>query len=93
MPNIEAVALQALSNTTFDTYWLDSLPGEASQPALELDIECDLLVVGGGFCGLWGAIQAREQHPQRNVVLIEARSIANGASGRPAANATASTAI
>jgi hypothetical protein len=50
MPNIEAVALQALSKTTFDTYWLDSLGSEASQPALELDIECDLLVVGGGFC-------------------------------------------
>jgi glycine/D-amino acid oxidase-like deaminating enzyme len=85
MPNIEAVALQALSKTTFDTYWLDSLGSEASQPALELDIECDLLVVGGGFCGLWGAIQAKEQQAQRNVVLIEARSIANGASGRPAA--------
>ena len=85
MPDIEAVALQALSETTFDTYWLDSLGGVQSQPALELSIECDLLVVGGGFCGLWGAIQAKEQQPQRNVVLIEARSIANGASGRPAA--------
>ena len=85
MPDVVAVALQALSKTTFDTYWLDSLGSEQSQPALELNIECDLLVVGGGFCGLWGAIQAREQNPQRNVVLIEARSIANGASGRPAA--------
>jgi len=85
MPDIEAVALQALSETTFDTYWLDSLGRVQSQPALELSIECDLLVVGGGFCGLWAAIQAREKQPQRNVVLIEARSIANGASGRPAA--------
>ncbi len=85
MSNIEAVALQALSKTTFDTYWLDSLGSEESQAALDLNIECDLLVVGGGFCGLWGAIQAREQNPRRNVVLIEARSIANGASGRPAA--------
>jgi len=85
MSNIETVALQALADTTFDTYWLDSLGSVTSQPALELDIECDLLVVGGGFCGLWGAIQAKEQQPHRNVVLIEAHSIANGASGRPAA--------
>jgi glycine/D-amino acid oxidase-like deaminating enzyme len=85
MSDIDAAALRALSKTTFDTYWLDSLPGEQSQPALELNIGCDLLVVGGGFCGLWTAIQALEQNPRRNVVLIEARSIANGASGRPAA--------
>ena len=59
-------------------------------PALERDTDCDLLVVGGGFCGLWGAIQAREQNLDRDVVLIEARSIANGASGRPAAIMTTS---
>jgi len=48
-------------------------------------IRCDLLIVGGGFCGLWGAILAKEKNPHRDVVLIEARAIANGASGRPAA--------
>ena len=85
MSDIDRIALEALSQTTFDTYWLDSLPGDQDLPALELDIECDLLVVGGGFCGLWAAIQAKEKQPQRNVVLIEARSVANGASGRPAA--------
>jgi len=78
-------ALRALANTKFDTYWLDSLARVDDEPSLDQDISCDLLVVGGGFCGLWGAIQAREQNPARDVVLIEARSIANGASGRPAA--------
>jgi glycine/D-amino acid oxidase-like deaminating enzyme len=78
-------ALRALSNTKFDTYWLDSLDPVDDEPSLVQDISCDLLVVGGGFCGLWGAIQAREQNPARDVVLIEAKSIANGASGRPAA--------
>ncbi|MDC1287223.1 FAD-binding oxidoreductase [Gammaproteobacteria bacterium] len=78
-------ALRALANTKFDTYWLDSLDPVADEPSLDQDISCDLLVVGGGFCGLWGAIQAREQNPDRDVVLIEAKSIANGASGRPAA--------
>ena len=79
------LAYQALDRTRFTTYWLDSLPHDAVQPALEQNIDCDLLIVGGGFCGLWGAIQAKEQQPNRDVVLIEARAIANGASGRPAA--------
>ena len=79
------IALDALKHTTFDTYWLDSLGKADNEASLIKDITCDLLVVGGGFCGLWGAIQAKEQDPSRDVVLIEARSIANGASGRPAA--------
>ncbi len=78
-------ALDALSNTRFTTYWLDSLDPVTDEPALQQDSSCDLLVIGGGFCGLWAAIQAREQRPDRRVVLIEAKSVANGASGRPAA--------
>ena len=78
-------ALQALQQTRFETYWLDSLEAAADEPALDQDTRCDLLVVGGGFCGLWAAIQAREKDPARDVVLIEAKSVANGASGRPAA--------
>ena len=78
-------ALDALSDTRFTTYWLDSLDPVADEATLEQDTNCDLLVVGGGFCGLWAAIQAKEQDPGRNVMLIEAKSVANGASGRPAA--------
>ena len=78
-------ALAALSKTRFTTYWIDSLPTVEDEPALQQSQQCDLLVVGGGFCGLWAALQAREQDPERNVVLIEAKSVANGASGRPAA--------
>jgi glycine/D-amino acid oxidase-like deaminating enzyme len=78
-------ALQAPANTRFTTYWLDSLDAVDDEAALDRDTSCDLLVAGGGFCGLWSAIQAKEQNPNRDVVLIEARSVANGASGRPAA--------
>jgi glycine/D-amino acid oxidase-like deaminating enzyme len=78
-------ALNALSDTRFTTYWLDSLDPVADEAAPDQDTSCDLLIVGGGFCGLWAAIQAKEQNPDRDVVLIEAKSVANGASGRPAA--------
>ena len=80
-----AKAEAALADTRFTTYWLDSLDAVDDEPALQEDTQCDLLVVGGGFCGLWAALQAREQDPNRSVVLIEAHSVANGASGRPAA--------
>ena len=85
MSDLSVKALNSLSNTRFTTYWLDSLEPVEDKPALMQDINCDLLVVGGGFCGLWAAIQAKEKDPERDVVLIEAKSVANGASGRPAA--------
>lgn len=81
----ELLALAALENTCFDSYWLDSLPADTLQPSLQTNITCDLLIVGGGFCGLWAAILAKEQHAERKVVLIESHAVANGASGRPAA--------
>lgn len=76
---------EALSSVKFQSYWLDSKAKPADQPTLEEPIDCSLLIVGGGFTGLWAAIHAKESSPDRDVVLIEAASIANGASGRPAA--------
>ena len=78
-------AREALAGTRYATFWLDSLQPVSDEEPLRQDGFCDLLVVGGGFCGLWAAIQAKEQDPTRDIVLIEARSVANGASGRPAA--------
>ena len=40
------------------------------------------MVVGGGYTGLWAALQAVERDPGRTVVLIEARRIVDQASGR-----------
>ncbi|SDZ93022.1 NAD(P)/FAD-dependent oxidoreductase [Microbulbifer marinus] len=82
---IRAQALEALEDTTFFPYWLDSSERPAEEPALARDVRCSLLIVGGGFTGLWAAVQAKEADPQREVILIEANSIAIGASGRPAA--------
>ena len=81
----EELARVALDATCFTTYWLDSLDPEVSLAPLEEDTRCDLLIVGGGFCGLWGAIQAKEKDADRDILLIEAQTIANGASGRAAA--------
>ena len=62
---------------------LDRPPG-APDPAAPLagGITCDVLVVGGGLTGLWAAIEARASDPSADVVLVEAETIAFGASGR-----------
>ena len=63
-------------------YWLDQ-PG-APDPCPQLDgtTRADLAIVGGGFTGLWAAIEAKQEHPGRDVVLVEQDTIAFGASGR-----------
>jgi glycine/D-amino acid oxidase-like deaminating enzyme len=38
--------------------------------------------VGGGFTGLWAALLAAEESPGRDIVLLEADRIGEGASGR-----------
>ena len=76
-------ARNALKDVTFFPLWLDSPDAPDVERQLIGRVETDLLVVGGGFTGLWAAIQAKEADPNREVVLIEAGKVAYGASGRP----------
>jgi len=80
----------ALREVAFSPYWLDSNQAPPAQPPLSDDISADLLIVGGGFTGLWSAILAKEATPSLEVVLIEAQTVAFGASGRPGAIVSAS---
>ncbi|MER5767426.1 FAD-dependent oxidoreductase [Streptomyces sp. NPDC001985] len=63
-------------------FWLDDPAKPAAEPALTADEECDLLVIGGGYSGLWTALLAKERDPDREVVLIEGRETGWAASGR-----------
>ena len=64
------------------SYWLDR--PEAPEPASRLATatSADLVVVGGGFTGLWTALRAKERDPSTDVVLLEAGVVAGGATGR-----------
>lgn len=62
--------------------WLDTPHRPAARAAAEGVLETDLLVVGGGFTGLWTALCAVERDPSRSVLLIEADRIAEHATGR-----------
>lgn len=63
-------------------YWLDALPPRDPKAPLNGATNADLCIVGGGFTGLWAALHAKRRDPAREVVLLEAASIAFGASGR-----------
>jgi glycine/D-amino acid oxidase-like deaminating enzyme len=63
-------------------YWLEEA-GEI-QPAPELGGErsADVIVVGGGYTGMWAAWQLKALEPEAKVVLLEAEICGQGPSGR-----------
>jgi glycine/D-amino acid oxidase-like deaminating enzyme len=71
-----------LAATSGMPVWLDSPDRPGPRAALDGDFRADLVVVGGGYTGLWTALLAKEADPSRSVVLLEAESVAWAASGR-----------
>ena len=72
----------SLSDAQPVPYWLDDPGKPHPEPALTATDTCDLLVVGGGYSGLWTALLAKERDPEREVVLLEGREAGWAASGR-----------
>ncbi len=71
---------RALAGSRFGSMWLD-IP-RPSYPPLTAPANCDLLVVGGGYTGLWTALHAAERNPGARITLVEADRIGWAASGR-----------
>ncbi|MGW1320720.1 NAD(P)/FAD-dependent oxidoreductase [Streptomyces sp. NPDC002426] len=81
-PDAMRTAARSLSDARPLAYWLDDPGKPGALPALTRDERCDLLVVGGGYSGLWTALIAKERDPGRDVVLIEGDEVGWAASGR-----------
>ena len=62
--------------------WWDGLERAAVAPPLETDTTADIAIVGGGYTGLWTAYFLKKIQPDLDVMLVEAKHIGHGASGR-----------
>jgi glycine/D-amino acid oxidase-like deaminating enzyme len=61
-------------------YWLAEAGPVEPRPPLEGDLIADVVVIGGGYTGMWTASQLRERGAR--VVLLEAGCCGHGPSGR-----------
>ena len=83
MADIDPSILNHLSHMQPALYWLDEDPLEPlPHAALIGDLTTDLCIVGAGYTGLWTALLAKEEKPEREVIVLEQRETGAGASGR-----------
>ncbi|GGY69235.1 NAD(P)/FAD-dependent oxidoreductase [Streptomyces anulatus] len=79
---MRTAAARSIAGAKPVSYWLDDPAKPDALPALTGDEHTDLLVIGGGYSGLWTALIAKERDPDRDVVLIEGHEVGWAASGR-----------
>ncbi len=63
-------------------WWLEEAGPVEPQEALRGDAVADVVIVGGGYLGLWSAWQLKQLEPEADVVLLEAGVCGHGPSGR-----------
>ena len=63
-------------------YWLEEAGEVAPAPELVGDVSADVLVVGGGYTGMWAAWWVKQLEPEASVVLLEGDVCGFGPSGR-----------
>jgi glycine/D-amino acid oxidase-like deaminating enzyme len=70
-------------NSDFATrsFWLGHKPYQPCA-SLDGDRKADIVIMGGGFTGLWSAIHLKDADPALNIVVLEREVAGYGASGR-----------
>jgi len=64
-------------------YWIKEAGDVTSRPPLADDRDADLLIVGGGYTGMWTAWHAHRLAPDARIVLLESEPVCGrGPSGR-----------
>ncbi|UYN84241.1 MAG: FAD-dependent oxidoreductase [Microcella sp.] len=78
----EAQLPASLRDAVRAPFWTDRADAPAPRAPIENGLEVDLLIVGGGFTGLWTAWRALDRDPARSIAIVDAETIGFGASGR-----------
>lgn len=67
-----------------NSLWCEQAPVPRSifNGPLDSDLDVDLVIVGGGFTGLWTAYYANKLDPSLRIAIIESEFVGFGASGR-----------
>ncbi len=63
-------------------YWLEETGNVIPAPELVGDVGADVLVIGGGYTGMWAAWWVKQLEPGARVVLLESEVCGFGPSGR-----------
>ncbi len=63
-------------------YWLEEAGERPPLPPADGELNCDVLVIGGGYTGMWTAWQVSQLEPEASVILLEADRCGHGPSGR-----------
>jgi glycine/D-amino acid oxidase-like deaminating enzyme len=63
-------------------WWLEEAPPDPEAAPLSADAEADVVIVGGGYTGLWTAIELKRRDPSFRVTVLEAGHVGYGPSGR-----------
>jgi glycine/D-amino acid oxidase-like deaminating enzyme len=63
-------------------WWLDEAPPDPEAEPLSGEAEADVAVVGGGYTGLWTALELKQRAPALRVTVLEAEHVGYGPSGR-----------
>jgi glycine/D-amino acid oxidase-like deaminating enzyme len=65
------------------SFWWDQLGGlRRTRDPLGAPLDSDVAIVGGGYTGLWTALELRRADPSLDVVVLEREACGFGASGR-----------
>ena len=85
-PNTQPQPFQIIERESamFRPFWLDEAlkQEEMIEPVpLTADVDTDVCIVGGGYTGLWTAIELKSRQPNLDVVVLEMKVCGFGASG------------
>ncbi|MGH3101336.1 MAG: FAD-dependent oxidoreductase, partial [Thermoleophilia bacterium] len=63
-------------------WWLEEAGRVESLPPLSASLDADVVVIGGGYTGMWTAWHVLQADPSARIVLLEAGLCGHGPSGR-----------